>query len=648
MRVRPKRTSRHRADVRVVGVVAAGLLLAGCATMPSTGAPPSAPSVVGDSTQSAQQVVVVAEPPKPKASAGDLLAGFLDDLVSDEQDYHTAKEYLTKDAAAKWNPQQQVTVLKNIDRSQPVKSGNRVSIVVTGTPVAVLNARHAYEPPPDKFQKTFVFETGPQGELRLDTPPDGIILNETDFGHIYEPVNLYFPAARAQPDTGPSALVADPIYVRSHIDPLTEAAAALLGGPSGWLAPAVTTSFPPGSALGRSGVSVGSDGDPGNIRFQFGGRTGAALKDEAVCDRMAAQLYFTLSEVPTQQAQLAGQKITGVTLYQSGAETPSCLANGSSEYSPFQESGGSTSYYLDADGRLESLYVGQDADHPSPKPVPGILAPSGAGHLAAFAVAPGDSGKVAVVSNNERSLYISTLTQQKVPDHVAVGSPVVGGLSSPSWDGLGTLWVADTNPAAPAVWAVVGGSNLVRVPVVGLHGTVEGVRVAADGARIALTVKNDSGTSVEIGRIEQSGPANDPALTIDGLIAIAPTLKSVKSVSWLDGDSVIVLGQPVGSAQGLSTWEVDGSWALATAGQVSVSGDGMTTVAAMQQDSSQQHSVKAPLLGDSVLASEAQQRDNIYRLVKNGWQTVATNGATYPVGAGNPAVSNGPMPSYPG
>lgn len=622
---------------RALGVFAVVLPLAGCATMPSTGAPPSIAGSNG-SSQSAQQVVVVAEPPKATDKPMQLLSGFLDDLVSDEQDYRTAKQFLTKEHAASWDPQQQVTVLDGITMTeQPGSTASHVTIVVSGHELAVLDAKHAYQPGSGVGTETlerfrFGFSKGPQG-WRIDELPPGVILNQVDFGRIYESTNLYFPVTRPGGETTPTPLAADPIYVRSHLDPLTDAANALLNGPSKWLGPAVTTGFPKGSSLDRTTVEVNGDGQSsGSVQLQFSGALGAQLANPALCDRMAAQLFFTLSQVPTQQAKQAGLPIDAVTLTRSGGSPASCTADQgrSSGYSPLAPAGDQTGYFVDSTGHLQSLDM--NGTQPVPSKVTGVLAPVGAGHLGGFAVAPGNSGKVAVLSHDRNQLYVSTLTASVAPGAVALASagPRAHALSTPSWDALGTLWVADRNPADPAVYALVDGVP-VRVPVDPLHGgTVTDVKVATDGARIALIVAKGGSSSVQVGRIQRSGSTKAPEFSISGLRSIAPDL-SVKSVSWVDGDSLVVLGQSAAAAKGLSTWEIDGSSELAPSVQQPPTTDGMTTVAAMQQ------APKAPLLADSSdFSGDNADKGKVYWL-KTTWKVLATNGDP-----------DGPMPSYPG
>lgn len=626
MRVRPG----TRSSARTAGALAVGVLLAGCAAMPSKGFPP--PSIAsesnGGSTQAAQQVVVVAEPPKATDHPAQLLSNFLDDLVADESDYRTAKEYLGKDMNAAWNPEKQVTVLDGIQqRVLPGATSSRMTIDVSGHEMATLDAKHAYRAASGTLvHEAFEFTKGAHG-WQIDSLPQGVILNQVDFQRIYESVNLYFPVAGQSDGSAPSPLAADPIYVRSHIDPLTDAADGLLDGPSDWLGPAVLPGFPTGTSLGGGNLDVTADG---TVKVHFTGRAGSLLQDPTVCDRMAAQLFFTLMQVPTAQAKQAGQPINSVALYQGAGTSSVCTAGTNSSYSPLLSASADTSYFVDANGHLRSLDVGHEHGIPAPETVPGALAPPQAGKIGGFAVAPGGSGKVAVLSQDRHALYVSTLTQQTAPDHPVLTSSGAPGLTTPSWDSLGTLWTVDTNPASQGLRALVG-ETLVPVTVAGLQGTVTDVRVAADGARIALTVKNGDTSSVEVGRVQRSGTAAAPQLTIAGLLSVAPTLTTIKSVSWADGDSVIVLGQSAGTARGLSVWEIDGSSALVPGPQPLSPADA-STVAALQQDS------KAPLLVDNS-GADPNDKGKIFRLLpgSSSWTLATSLGAP-----------TGGMLSYPG
>ena len=79
------------------------------------------------------------------------------------------------------------------------------------------------------------------------------------------------------------------------------------------------------------------------------------------------------------------------------------------------------------------------------------------------------------------------------------------GLSAPSWDGFGDLWVADRNPAAPRLMMLTDGNGQPTTAPPALNGRIESVRVAADGVRIALVVEQDGDRTLQLGRIGRGG-----------------------------------------------------------------------------------------------------------------------------------------------
>ncbi|WP_081982318.1 LpqB family beta-propeller domain-containing protein [Streptacidiphilus albus] len=619
----------RRSSVRAAGAMALGVVLAGCATMPDSGAP-----VLGSSDQSSSvqdsQVVVFAIPPQPKEDPANLLSGFIDDLVSDEPDYHTAKDYLAEPKA--WNPGAQVTVLDDIQQT-PVSgslASGRMTFEVSGQVEATLDASHTFSPPKTqtRYSQQFVFERDPQGNWQITDLPQGLIISQSDFVRLYESADLYFPAKGSSSSNGTPPMVADPIWVRSRIDPLKAAAQALVSGASSWLGPTVDTAFEPGVSV--DSVTVGTDG---TARVVLDSKDASLLNSPNACAEMAAQMYLTLNSVPTQQALQAGQQITSAALVQGDADNAACSASSSSAYTSAQTPAGDTAYFVDSAGHLQSLDVakGRVAS------VPGLLEPSTVPGIGAFAVAPGGTGQVAVVSPDGEALYISTLQATTAPSHPALQSLVKGAISSPSWDVTGTLWVTDGDPAADSqVMAVLpGGGAHVPVTVEGLPAgaRVKGLRVAADGARIAMIVGNGSASTVEVGAVVRSGSSTDPKLTVIALHPIAPALTSVQAVSWQDDDTLMVLGQSATTpAKALSVWEIDGSSTLIPAPAAPEStGEGMTTVAALESNSS------AMLLGDS------EEPGKIYV-----WEGTGTSNPHWQPVADAQGAKTGPMPSYPG
>ncbi len=93
------------------------------------------------------------------------------------------------------------------------------------------------------------------GQWRIDELPDGVVMGKSDFQRNYTSVDkYYFASGTSVGDAGEPVAVADPVFVRSKVDPMTQMVGSLLKGPTSWLDPVVRSSFPTGTAL-QKGVS---------------------------------------------------------------------------------------------------------------------------------------------------------------------------------------------------------------------------------------------------------------------------------------------------------------------------------------------------------------------------------------------------------
>ena len=632
MRVRLRRSS-----ARTLGALALGMLLAGCATMPDSGAPaPNSGSQ--DANTEANRLVVVAVPPQAGEEPNDLLVGFLDDLVSDEPDYSTAKEYLADPSA--WNPGAQVTVLKEISQTKGPGSlaSGRITYFVSGRVEGTLDDNQNYSPEANTLvQEKFSFVRNAKGRWEITDLPPGLIIRAQDFQRLYESADVYFPANGSHNSNGVAPLVADPIWVRMRINPLKDAAQALVNGFPAELGPTqfgsvVTSAFPAGVSV----ASVVTDSD-GMAKVVLRSSDSSLLDNQSSCTEMAAQMYATLSSVPVQPGEQASQQVNSVALYEGSGTTEKCGMGGDTR-SPYALEQGpeSTAYFVDSSGYLESLNVVSGQVNSLAK----TLEPSSAQGISAFAVAPGDTQQVAVVPRSGTDLYVGTLSGAESSQHSVLHGPS-GSIASLSWDETGTLWVVDRDPAAPSPVMALTGDGSTRIPVTVLGLTtgesVSGLRVSEDGSRVALIVDSGNDSKVEVGWVARSGTSSAPVLTIIGLRSIAPSLTTIQSVSWADDDSVIVLGQSNTSAKALSTLEIDGSSAVVPDPVAPQATSGMTTVSALEANPDP---VRWPLLGDSF--SDATDSGKVYV-----WGTGA-NPTWKKMSAQGQTTGNGPMPSYPG
>ncbi|MFD0273726.1 LpqB family beta-propeller domain-containing protein [Kitasatospora sp. NPDC127111] len=602
----------------VAGTVLGALLAGGCAAMPDSGGIGKVELSQGSADKNLQVRVFPLEPAKG-AKPDELLSGFLDALTADES-YETARKYLTDDAAAHWDPEAGIQVLS----SNPTPKTNQtvtdadtsVSVQVPGNIVAEVDEKHAYTYPDGQrdvsLPFTFVREKG--GEWRIAKLPDGLIINQTNFRNSYRQVDRFFYAAKdpssarttaaGAASAGADVLVADPIYLRRRIDPLTAAARAVVAGPSDWLSPVVRSAFPAGAVVDRVGVDEG--------RTAHVVLDGVDLGPAIACRQMATQLLYTLADQGKGQVdriELKDPRGTGCQLGrgEASATGPGALAGVAADKQYFQraEDGVLTEAGADTNGSPVRGPLGR----PQPNKQP----------LGPIAVAR-DGEHAAAISGNGHQLYSVALADsgQAMPEPVLTTQPRQGdkaedALASPSWDGRGDLWVVDRDPLNRRV-LMVRGNKVYPVPVEGLDGrSVQDLKISSDGVRIALVLKDATGArSLWLGLVLHGGTKDSPGAQIAGLRRVAPLLTEVASVSWAESDQLLVLGKENGRLQQLHYISTDGSQSSDAPLQ---GGEGMSS--AMASEFSGETATQVP----PVLARQASD-GKIYRLVNSQWREV--------------------------
>ena len=232
-------TERHRRRRAPHGALGRRgvLLLSGCASMPDDGTVDHV-----DSSHSADpdsQVRVFGVSPQKGERPQQIVRGFLEATTSDEATFSTAKEYLTEGTADEWDPFASTSVLSGGPSPGKAREDTAASkgytVEVSGTRVAEVDAESCLLA--HGGRATARASTCPRwtGEWRIDRLPDGLVLGESDFQRIYRPINNYYYASwAATPESitgGKNVLVADPVYLRRRIDPVTATVEALLAGP---------------------------------------------------------------------------------------------------------------------------------------------------------------------------------------------------------------------------------------------------------------------------------------------------------------------------------------------------------------------------------------------------------------------------------
>ncbi|WP_110945599.1 LpqB family beta-propeller domain-containing protein [Streptomyces avicenniae] len=584
---REGRGARVRRWRRGAALLAVGLVATGCASLPGSG-PVQRVETTQRSENDTQGVRVWAVPPEEDDSPTQIVRGFLEAITSDEPEFGTAKQYLTPERREQWDPFGGTAVLANGPQVGPVggdaeqadgADGEETQRVpLSGTRMATVNEAHVYTPRSGDYEASFQLRRV-DGQWRIDGLPDGLVMGEADFSRIYRSVNTFYyadlKAESGRVEHGGDVLVADPVFVRRWIEPVTEAVNALLDGPSEWLDPVVSSAFPTGVRIAGDGVEMD---DSQSLTLRLAGVP--ADWPPSRCREMAAQVLHTVQNVAS--VEVAEARL----LTESGGRL--CLVTDAEaeEHAPGLLDGDTgRPYFLDEEGRLVMV-----TDSGEARPVQGVLGDGEGENPGLRSVAVSRDGRsVAGVGADGTQLYVGSLDSGEAPAMVwAGGTPGEGGgLGAPSWDGLGDLWVADRGADEPRLVRLNGGrGEPVTVPVDGLRPgeRIDSLRVAADGVRIAMLISGRDGEkSLQLGRVERTDGPDGVVVAVSDLRPVAPQLADVAAVSWAGGSRLVVVGRPEDGVEQLMYVRTDGS----TANTPSVPGLNDATGVAAAEDGSQ-------------------------------------------------------------
>ncbi|WP_155054058.1 LpqB family beta-propeller domain-containing protein [Streptomyces blattellae] len=595
----------RRRPVRAGAYAACGaVLLAGCASMPDSGDLRGVESTPRQDTQ----VRVFAMPPSEGAQPQQIVDGFLEALTSDDPHYETARKYLTARAAKKWQPETSTTVLASAPDTTPDpgprEDSDYFSFMLSGTKVAAVDRQQAYAPARGNYsQMVYLVREEKTKQWRIDGLPPGVVMGRSDFQRNYMSVDKYYFASNTAPGTvvQQPAAVADPVYVRRHVDPMTQMVRSLLNGPTVWLKSVVRSSFPTGTAL-KKGVDSLTPDDQNKLTVPLNEK--AARVGLSKCREMAAQILFTLQDLTPAvgEVELKSGDAQLCTLTEDSADT--VAARGEVKRAEYL-------YFVDGEKRL--VRMAADSSDKQPEPVPGALGEVDA-ELRSVAVSR-DENRAAAVSADGKSLYVGSMVSGASlgePVLHSAGGSVAERLTTPSWDSQGDLWVADQNPANSGLFMLEDGAGepiVVNMPE--LDGRIESVRVASDGVRIALVVDKDGKQSLLIGRIERSGKVGESqAVSVVGLHSAAPELEEVTAMSWAGDSRLVVVGREEGGVQQMRYAQVDGA---TPEGSAPAALTGVKEIAASEDQ-------RLPLV--------AYSEDGIVRLPTGAqWQKVITEGS---------------------
>jgi hypothetical protein len=507
---------------RRLGVLLGTVLLAGCATIPTSGPINEGPPVAIDNQELIYRAIP--QPPQSGMSPEELVLGFLAASSSAGDGYTVAREFLTPSAAASWHPLSRVRVYDNSGIQTRMLGHDSVSVAGTEDGVIGADGGYVVSPPGQRLEATYrLARVG--GQWRIAALPDGLVLGRGDIEREFRTYNLYFfdptfavvaPDAVTVPVSGAGAAT---ILVNS-----------LLRGPTGWLAPSVRTAFPAGTALTLDSVPV-----VGGIA-QVDLSPQVLQAGDAARQELSAQLVWTLHQLPT---------ITGIAITVGGQPLPVPGAGAVqppdawARFDP--DVAGPGAVFAASDTGL--VHLGPDGRFQK------VTGPLGRGRpLLTSPALSLDEKTLAGVSVDRRSLWTQLVAGTTAPVLRARGSD----LSRPSFDRTGALWWVDRGTG---VYVLQNDRPAAAVPVVGLPAqvtaaSIEAISIARDGTRAALLVRRGGGVTPWLARIERDGTN----VRLAALRRTEVLVTNAVDLAWQGQDQLVVLGTAGPNSSGLQVF----------------------------------------------------------------------------------------------
>lgn len=498
----------------MIVLAALALVLAGCHSIPQSGPvnatrpPSSAGSNVG----------LYPTGPAQGASPEEIVRGFLTASAAGvSEDFQVARQYLAPRAAAAWVPLSQVRIYSD-SRVPAITRTETEAVRVNLDSQATLDAdgRYLPSPPATAISTEFSLAKNSDGEWRIVSLEDGLLVSSTLFSQQYARAPLYF-------------LTSDSRYLVPDLRWLPRASLAtsltkeLLAGPSPWLEKAVRTALPATTKLGDGGIIT--DGGTAQVSL-----SPEALTVDLYTRRLIqAQVSASLQAVP-------GVKRAEVTV--NGAPLD---VGDVADMEDYPYSG--RNLLLQVDG------------------VPSWYSEGASCPLAMSSVPKNLSGLT--LGYDENPLAIALSDSRRIVTLPDDGSdPVViyesaKELIDPSIDRFGWIWSGPNDGSGPLV-ALTRGGQLSTIEASWLDSpTISSIHISREGNRAVIVWHDKSTAHIAVAGIRRD-EAGRPT-KIDNPIDIGGDFESVADLAWIDAVTLVVLGQVPGSSdQGMYTVPIGG------------------------------------------------------------------------------------------
>ena len=488
------------------------LALVGCSSIPTS-------SPVGhiedDSGDPGASNARIPDGPEPGDSPSDIVRGFLRAGAGTGNNFSVARSFLTEGEAQKWSPQESVSVLPNgtdIDSLNVGTTSDQKTMSISAPVVCLVDSSGVFNSAKPGTESTLEFSLRQEnGEWRIASAPDGLLISQTDFRTIFLNYSLQFFTSDY------SYLVPDSRwFLRSSSTP-TVLMNELLSGPAPYLSGAVITAIPDGAKLNDSNVVTIENGV---AQVPLGPQNPAPSDREKGLIRQ--QIATTLQVIPS---------ISAIDLSIGGQAIPASLQPKTD--TSVQVDGPPVVLAEDHLARVSGTTVAKVENSPNLKKA--------------------KASDPAVSLDDSLYVYLADGGKQlmRLKSDAVDATPILEGkkLVRPSIDRFNTTWTGETeNKGELKAVGRDGKSFTVAADFLNGRQLVD-IEVSRDGTRVALLSKHRG----EPDRVDVVGVPRDKAGNPSGHVSETPievgaNFDEIKDVSWAGSTSLVALAAEEGES----------------------------------------------------------------------------------------------------
>ena len=488
------------------------LALVGCSSIPTS-------SPVGhiedDSGDPGANNARIPDGPEPGDSPSDIVRGFLRAGAGTGNNFSVARSFLTEGEAQKWSPQESVSVLPNgtdIDSLNVGTTSDQKTMSISAPVVGLVDSSGVFNSAKPGTESTLEFSLRQEnGEWRIASAPDGLLISQTDFRTIFLNYSLHFFTSDY------SYLVPDSRwFLRSSSTP-TVLMNELLSGPAPYLSGAVITSVPDGAKLSDSNVVTIENGV---AHVSLGAQNPAPSDREKGLIRQ--QIATTLQVIPS---------ISAIELSIGGQTVPASLQPKTD--TSVQVDGPPVVIADDHLSRVSGTTVAKVENSPNLKKT----------KASDPAVSLDDSLYVYLADDGKQLMRLKSDAVDATP--ILKGKKLV----RPSIDRFNTTWTGEAeNKGELKAVGRDGKSFTVAADFLNGRQLVD-IEVSRDGTRVALLSRHKG----EPDRVDVVGVPRDKAGNPSGHVSESPievgaNFDEVKDVSWAGSTSLVALAAEEGES----------------------------------------------------------------------------------------------------